>query len=233
MSVNTSEDENVESVKTKVTHDPGWNDPPIFSYDAVTATGQSKIPKRGLLNKRVAFPLSSQPSSNISPTTKIMLPPVPTSIGPAVHLDRPPLGDHPCTASSTTEENTKEDSPKEEALQNVMEGLEYILKNSAYNFQKSESEIRRRLDAMKKMWEEDKLKPEIYVKMVQLTEALRNGNAELADHIHMGLMVDHVSLCSPWMAGIRQLIHHIKSQALNQDDITEELFRSEEEQSIL
>lgn len=40
------------------------------------------------------------------------------------------------------------------------------------HFQKNESEIRRRLDAMKKMWEEDKLKPEIYVKMVQLTEGL-------------------------------------------------------------
>jgi hypothetical protein len=38
------------------------------------------------------------------------------------------------------------------------------------HFQKNGSEIRRRLDAMKKMWEEDKLIPEIYVKMVQLTE---------------------------------------------------------------
>ncbi|PNF42879.1 hypothetical protein B7P43_G12894 [Cryptotermes secundus] len=228
MSVNPSEDENVELVKTKVTHDPGWNDPPVFSYDAVTATAQSKIPKRGLLlNKRVAFPLSSQPSSNKCTATKNMPPPMPTSTGPVVHLDQPPV-----TASNTTEENAKEDSQKEEALQSVMEGLECILKNSAYNFQKNESEIRRRLDAMKKMWEEDKLKPEIYVKMVQLTEALRNGNAELADHIHMGLMVDYVSLCSPWMAGIRQLIHHIKSQALNQDDITEELPRSQEAPSI-
>jgi hypothetical protein len=38
------------------------------------------------------------------------------------------------------------------------------------HFQKNGSEIRRRLDIMKKMWEEDKLKPEIYVKMIQLTE---------------------------------------------------------------
>jgi hypothetical protein len=37
-------------------------------------------------------------------------------------------------------------------------------------FQKNGSEIRRRLDVMKKMWEEDKLNPEIYVKMTQLTE---------------------------------------------------------------
>lgn len=64
-----------------------------------------------------------------------MLPPVPTSTGPAVHLDQPPLAYHPCTASNTTEENTKEDSQKEEALQSVLEGLECVLKNSAYNFQ--------------------------------------------------------------------------------------------------
>jgi len=37
-------------------------------------------------------------------------------------------------------------------------------------FQKNGGEIRRRLDVMKKMWEEDQLKPEIYTKMIQLSE---------------------------------------------------------------
>jgi hypothetical protein len=46
--------------------------------------------------------------------------------------------------------------------------MQYFLK--IIYFQKNGSEIRRRLDAMKKMWEEDKLKLEICVKMVQLTE---------------------------------------------------------------
>jgi len=56
--------------------------------------------------------------------------------------------------------------------------------------------------------------------------ALRNGNGELADHIHMGLMVDHVSLCSPWMVGVRQLIHHIKSQAVKQNYSSEQILNS-------
>jgi hypothetical protein len=70
----------------------------------------------------------------MSPATKDMPPPMRTSTGPAVYLDQPPLAYHPCTASNTTEENTKEDSQKE-ALQSVMEGLECVLKNSAYNFE--------------------------------------------------------------------------------------------------
>jgi hypothetical protein len=37
-------------------------------------------------------------------------------------------------------------------------------------FQENGADIRRRLNAMKKMWEEDQLKPEIYVKMVHLAE---------------------------------------------------------------
>lgn len=119
-----------------VTHDPGWNDPPVFSYDTVAATAQCKTQKRGLhLNKRVAFPLSSQPSSNMPPTMKSMLLPMPNRTGPAVQLDHPPLSDDPSTARITAEENTKEGTQKEEALQRVMEGLECILKNSACNFQ--------------------------------------------------------------------------------------------------
>jgi hypothetical protein len=71
----------------------------------------------------------------MSPTTKNMLPPMSTSLGPAVQLDQPPLADNPTTASNTTEENIKQDSQKEEALQRVMEGLECILKDSAHDFQ--------------------------------------------------------------------------------------------------
>jgi hypothetical protein len=52
-----------------------------------------------------------------------------------------------------------------------------------------------------------------------ILSALRTGNDELADHIHIGLMVDHVSLCSPWMVGVKQLIHHIKSQAMKQEEM--------------
>jgi len=59
--------------------------------------------------------------------------------------------------------------------------------------------------------------------------ALTNANGELADHIHMGLMVDHVSLCRPWMVGVRQLIHHVKSRAVKQDDCLQETLASGQE----
>lgn len=172
MSVKPLEDESNDSVKTKVTHDPGWNDPPVFSYDAVAGTAQSKTPKKGLLlNKRVAFPLSSQPPSNKPPTANNVLPTIPmTSTGPPVQPGLPPVVVHSTTERKTSEENTQQSLQKEEALQKVMEGFEQILKDSAHDFEKNGGEIRRRLDVMKKMWEEDQLKPEIYTKMIQLSE---------------------------------------------------------------
>jgi hypothetical protein len=120
-----------------VTHDPGWNDPPVVSYDAVTATAQSKTPKRGLLlNKRVAFPLSSQSPSGMPPTTNSMLPAMPASnIGSGLMMGLPPIADHPTTARNTTEENARQSLQKEDALQRVMEGFEQILKDSAHDFQ--------------------------------------------------------------------------------------------------
>jgi Steroid receptor RNA activator (SRA1). len=63
--------------------------------------------------------------------------------------------------------------------------------------------------------------------------ALTNADGELADHIHMGLMVDHVSLCRPWMVGVRQLIHHVKSRAVKQDDCLQETLASGQEEIIL
>jgi hypothetical protein len=122
-----------------VTHDPGWNDPPVFSYDAVTATAQSKTPKRGLLlNKRVAFPLSSQPPSDMPPTTNNMLPAMPAnSIPSGIMLGQPPIAGHPTTARNTTDENAGQSFSlqKEDALQRVMEGFEHILQDSAHDFQ--------------------------------------------------------------------------------------------------
>ena len=49
--------------------------------------------------------------------------------------------------------------------------MHFLTKNPQFiHFQKNGGEIRRRLDVMKKMWEEDQLKPEIYSKMIQLSE---------------------------------------------------------------
>nr|CAD7259951.1 unnamed protein product [Timema shepardi] len=128
----------------KASHDPGWNDPPLFSYDASKSGGQ---PKRGhVLNKRVAFPLgpksestSKIPTSN--PSHPLTMPPLP----PVSAL--PPSSSLPC-------------SKPEEAPSNS--GFELI-------------------------------PPPVLT--------LKGGDGVLADQIHIGLMVDHVSLCSPWMAG--------------------------------
>jgi hypothetical protein len=49
--------------------------------------------------------------------------------------------------------------------------MHFLIKNPQFiKKKKNGGEIRRRLDVMKKMWEEDQLKPEIYSKMIQLSE---------------------------------------------------------------
>lgn len=52
-----------------ISHDPGWNDPPLFSYDEHTAQLKSTKP-RTLLNKRISFPMesSSPPTASVDPT---------------------------------------------------------------------------------------------------------------------------------------------------------------------
>jgi len=109
----------------------------VLSYDAVAGTAQSKIPKRGLLlNKRVAFPLSSQPPLNKPQTTNDVPPAMAvTSTGSAVQPGLPPLAVHSTTESKTNEENTQQTLKKEEALQRVMEGFEQILRDSAHDFE--------------------------------------------------------------------------------------------------
>lgn len=89
-----------------------------------------------LLNKRVAFPLSSQPPSNKPQTTNNVPPAMPvTSTGPAVQPGLPPLAVHCTTERNTKEENKQQALKKEEALQRVMEGFEQILRDSAHDFE--------------------------------------------------------------------------------------------------
>ncbi|CAG2062293.1 unnamed protein product [Timema podura] len=101
---------------------------------------------------------------------------------------------------------------KQEGIERVMANLTSVLESASEDIKKNKEEICRRLDAMKKMWDEDILKPEIHQRLLTLSDALKGGDGVLADQIHIGLMVDHVSLCSPWMAGVRYLIHHVKNQ---------------------
>ena len=121
------------------THDPGWNDPPLFSFDAVNTTVQSKTTKKTLLNKRVAFPLTSHESSKSAPICTMIPQTLPNNSVPPATLTNisPASGDinksvtKVCDASSGTEQKLL----KEEALQKVMGVFNEILAGASEELQ--------------------------------------------------------------------------------------------------
>ncbi|XP_034252783.1 steroid receptor RNA activator 1-like isoform X2 [Thrips palmi] len=193
--------------------DPGWNDPPNFSYDALNpATG----PKRAnLLNKRVAYPLASQsgtspPSGGMNPT----LPPstVTTAVPPTI-LQGPFSGNRSRTSSESSSATNEPGPDKTETLSTVRSNLEEVV-NRSYSLSATErTEIKKRIAVMQKMWEEDKLNSSVHRRLLELSHELKMGNVDHADHIHVGLMVDHPAMCSSWMVGVRKLVQHLKSDA--------------------
>ncbi|XP_048267041.1 steroid receptor RNA activator 1 isoform X3 [Bombus terrestris] len=103
---------------------------------------------------------------------------------------------------------------KEEALNNVLKNLEtviseHILENGRIK------EVKKRLDILKTVWLEDKLNNVIYKNVLDLSTALREGNIKKADEIHVSLMMEHASLCSAWMPGIRHIILELETKMKN------------------
>uniref|UniRef100_A0A2A4JGX2 SRA1/Sec31 domain-containing protein n=1 Tax=Heliothis virescens TaxID=7102 RepID=A0A2A4JGX2_HELVI len=170
--------------------DPGWNDPPKFSYNAQTTPNKP----RNILNKRVAFPLSSATSSPVT-MPPVNLPPMPAMFPPAPPPQAPSI--HP--------EETNLDS--ESTLKEVKGILLELLDNSSELGAKA-NDIRRRIGVMEDMWSTGKLDSRIYGQMRNLAYALRDDAPSKADDIHRALMVDHVSAVGTWMPGIKQLIHN-------------------------
>lgn len=106
--------------------DPGWNDPPMFSYGSQIAQMKSSKP-RTFLNKRVAFPLNegSPPTSNrvaVDPTAPLplcnisSLPPPPTSFPVQIK-----------EASGVNRVNDDLDYNGEKTLHDVMSNLNNVL----------------------------------------------------------------------------------------------------------
>lgn len=127
--------------------DPGWNDPPKFSYNAQTPSNKP----RNILNKRVAFPLSSATSSPIV-MPPVNIPPMPTQLPPAPPIQIP----------SVQPEETDIDC--ENTLKEVKEILLEILDNSSELGSKA-NDIRRRIGVMEDMWSSGKLDSRIFLQM--------------------------------------------------------------------
>ncbi|KAM3958305.1 steroid receptor RNA activator 1 [Aphomia sociella] len=177
----------------KVSFDPGWNDPPKFSYNTQQTTPNRP---RNFLNKRVAFPLSSTGASP-TPLPLVNLPPIPAGLPTA-----PPI---PTNFKPECDDNINIDS--ESALIEVKGILLSMLDNSSELGTKA-NDIKRRIGMMEDMWRSGKLNKNIHSQMKDLTYALKNNEPQKADEIHRALMVDHVSAVGSWMPGVKQLIRN-------------------------
>lgn len=141
------------------THNSGWNDPPEWALSS--QHNSSGTSTRRLLNKRVAFPLSSQTSS---PGKAIVLPdssnmpPILQStaaltITTAPHKPLLTPTDKDClTKTLKSDDNFN----KDQALTEILASLESMMNKQKMEENKVK-EIRKRLDIMKSNWIENKM----------------------------------------------------------------------------
>lgn len=132
--------------------DPGWNDPPTFSYNTQQATPNRP---RNFLNKRVAFPLTG---NNPNP-------------GSLPHMNLPSMP--PRHQPNMPKQNTCEDIDLdgERTLADVKSILVQFLDDSPELGPKA-NDIRKRISVMEEMWSSNKLNKRVHVQMKQLAEGL-------------------------------------------------------------
>lgn len=191
------------------TQDSGWNDPPKW---ALSSQHSSTGAKR-LLNKRVAFPLSSQSSAagNVSSSPPSNAPPIiQSSMAPTITTapHKPLVA--PIDKEFTTE-TLASDFDKDQALTEILANLKSVMTEQKMETNKTE-EIQRRLDTMKADWHENKLNDMIQRSVLDVSKALLRKDTEQADKIHIALMTQHATACRTWMPAIRQIIFELKKE---------------------
>ncbi|KOX74491.1 hypothetical protein WN51_00474 [Melipona quadrifasciata] len=147
-------------------HDPGWNDPPKWAYS--TSQSSSVTPIKRVLNKRVAFPMSSIKTIDKESSAKKPLnmpPPMQSSIS-STTASHPPLL---CPSNKNTKESmTDVEIDKQMILNTVLENLEAVINEHILEKSKTE-ELRKRLDLLKVVWLEDRLNNMIYKNVLDLS----------------------------------------------------------------
>lgn len=197
--------------------DPGWNDPPKFTYDPDAGTPKVKLN----LNKRVAFPMSQSPASNGRPTKTELAPsglPMPHSKN-APPLMMPesssatsearPLPPPPPVAVSVSSVPHKQFPGEMEELSlddlgdKATSAIEFIIKVATEN---ELGEISTRLEACQQGINDKALSHEVLRLLVQIHEELVANKSEAALHYHQMLMVNYTTQCSLWGPAIKRII---------------------------
>ncbi|KAK9496912.1 hypothetical protein O3M35_012865 [Rhynocoris fuscipes] len=198
-------EEETKDTKVKAV-DPGWNDPPIFSYSSHEA--HTRQTKGVSLNKRVVFPMSNLPTQKPTVDNSASLPCTP----PASSIAGPPKSVSKAVNLTSTECLPKEnsDTSTDISLEVVIRNFTDTLNEISTDNEKETKEIQRRLAIMEKMWTEEKFNQIVKDKIYKLSTALKEKRFDDGNSMQMSLMVDHSAVCSNWIAAIRILMSRKK-----------------------
>lgn len=145
-------------------HDPGWNDPPKWAQ-TVPLQSSGTPPTKRLLNKRVAFPMSStssNQSSNPAQQSPLSMPPPACSLG-STSSPLAPKSSEICEGGVD----------KEESLRSAWENLQHVIRDLDSS---RLEDVQKRLDVMRNLWLEDKLNASIHHQILKLSEGIYSTN---------------------------------------------------------
>ncbi|KYM97897.1 PREDICTED: steroid receptor RNA activator 1-like [Cyphomyrmex costatus] len=221
--VSSSPNDIVSSQKSlPSTHDHGWNDPPEWALSSQHNSSGTSTKK--LLNKRVAFPLSSHTSSSekaaVLPASLNMPPMLQSTIAPTITT-----APHKPLLAPTDKDCAKTESDdnfdKDQALTEILTSLESVMTEQKMEENKVK-EIRKRLDIMKSNWLENKLNDKVQRNILNISKALLRKDIKEADKIQVILMTQHAPVCHTWMPAIRHIIFELKKESEKFNDLQPE-----------
>ena len=95
-------------------------------------------------------------------------------------------------------------------LPTVITPLQNLAASNSSNAKLPFGEVQKRLSLLETLWREEKLEPEVKIRMLALVQALEAGEFQKADDIHVSLLADYFKSCSSWMIGVKKLIAVLK-----------------------
>lgn len=169
MEQNSSNDTVSSQKSLPSSYDSGWNDPPKWALSLQHNSSKTKK----LLNKRVAFPLSSQTStaeivgsSPLSNTPPILQSSMAPTITTAPHKPLVALMDKEFTTKTLDS-----DFDKDQALTEVLVNLKSVMTEQKMEMNMIE-EIEKRLDIMETDWRENKLNNMIHRNVLDISKGI-------------------------------------------------------------
>jgi len=211
-SVNDSEN----SASTVFGTDRSWNDPQaLFDYkvSSSTTTGTK-------LNKRIGFPSSTPPSSNVSsmrPESSKLNDAGAKSTTEGINVPPPPIAKDMVSLNVKASNNSQinEQTTESITIEDVTQPLEKSIidaESSGKIDKKRASDIRKRIKMFEEKWKNGQLNDRLQSGMFNLTQHLIKNEFQEAEKLQQRLNIDFPSLCTPWMIAIRQLILALKPE---------------------